>query len=170
MARPRKDAITSDMRRGSDGYGDQKPVDPPKHEDGTRLFLSPHQKQGFKVPVKDENGKPMMQVNPATNRLIIVNGKPIPVLKDCAFKTQSNNVKRGCLSYYETSDTEEIAILEALASDPNNEIMTEENYLKKQDPVKFELQKKVDEQDTVISTQQNVIAELEEKLRRLTGE
>jgi hypothetical protein len=170
MARPRKDAITSDMSRSSDGYGDQKPIDPPKKQDGMRLYLSPYQKQSFKVPVKGDDGLPMYQVDPATNRPIFVNGKKILVLRDCSFKTQSNNVKRGCLSYYETSDPDEIEVLEALASNKNNEILTEAAYLKKQDPVKYELQKKVDDQDTVISTQQNVIAELEEKLRRLTGE
>lgn len=169
MAKGRKEAFTTDMRRSSDGLEGRQFVELSEKEPEMKLYVSPHQKQGFKVPIK-VNGEVVMLTKPGTNMPVIINGRPVRALRDCSFKTQSNNVKRGCLSYYETNDPDEIEVLEALAADPSTEIMTEEMYLKKKDPTKYELQKKLDEKDDVITKKDNVIAELEEQLRKLTGE
>jgi hypothetical protein len=171
MARPRKDAITSDMARSSDGYEGGKFVELPENKKSNmKLYVSPHQKQGFKVPIIGNDGKHIMLTRPGTNMPVFINGRPVTAMRDCSFKTQSNNIKRGCLSYYETEDPAEIEVLEALSADPSTEILTEEQYLRKKDPDKFELKKKIEEQGELISTQTNVISDLEAQLKRLTGE
>lgn len=139
------------------------------------LFVSPHQKQGFRVPVRDADGKIMMAINNATGKPHLVNGRPIPVLRDCDFLTQSNNVKRGCLSYFETDDPDEIEELTKLANAKGNEIMTEEMYLKSKDPVAYKLQKEIKAKDVELeklkeekSFDKDVIADLEAQIAKLT--
>lgn len=141
-----------------------------------KIYYSYHQKQGFKVPVKVD-GKVIMKTVYGSDKLEIVNGKPIPLYKDINFKTQSNNIKRGCLSYYETEDTDEIEILDALSLDPSTEIMTEEMYLKEKDPTKYEIEKELKAQKdenialkSALENKDDVIAQLNKRLAELQGE
>lgn len=174
MAVARKEAFTSDMRgKGEEFFKTELPELPEKKK--TVLFVSPHQKQGFKVPVRGEDGKIMMQTKPGTNMPVIINGRPVPMLADRDFLLQSNNIKRGCLSYYETDDPYEIEILTKLAEDPTTQIMTEETYLKKKDPINHKLRKEMETIKTTNATlmQENakksdIIADLEAQLEALT--
>jgi hypothetical protein len=173
MAVSQKEAITSARGRNEGLFNEGKPDLPSKIK--KMLYVSPHQKQGFKVPVRDSDGKIMMQINQATGRPHLINGRPIPALRDCNFLTQSNNVKRGCLSYYETDDPDEIETLNKLAAEKGNEIMTEEAYLKSKDPVAYKLQKDIKAKDVELeklkeekSFDKDVIADLEAQIAKLT--
>jgi hypothetical protein len=173
MAVSTKEAFTSNRGRNQGLFNEGKPELPTKNK--KMLFVSPHQKQGFKVPVRDSDGKIMMQINQATGRQHLINGRPIPALRDCNFLTQSNNVKRGCLSYYETDDPDEIEVLNALANAKGNEIMTEDMYLKSKDPVAYKLQTEVKAKDVEIEKlreektfDKDVIADLEAQIAKLT--
>lgn len=177
MAKAKKEALTSDNRGDREGLFNEKPVDMPVKKPETRLYVSAHQKQGFKVPVRDMDGKIIMQTKPGTNMPVIILGKPVPALRDCNFLTQSHNIKRGCLSYYETSDSEEISVLEALSADPSTEIKTEEMYLKAKDPIKYDMQKTIEAKDEAIDNlssenvrKDSVIADLEAQIKKITGE
>ena len=166
MAVSTKEAITSARGRNESLFTEGKADLPKKTK--KMLFVSPHQKQGFRVPVKDVDGKPMMAINSATGRPHLVNGRPIPVLRDCDFLTQSNNVKRGCLSYYETDDPDEIEVLNKLAAEKGNEIMTEEAYLKSKDPVSYKLQTEIKQLQEEKAFDKDIIADLEAQIAKLT--
>jgi hypothetical protein len=173
MAVSTKEAMTSARGRNEGLFSEGKPDLPTKNK--KVLFVSPHQKQGFKVPVKDFDGKVMMLTNTATGRPYLINGRPVPILRDCNFLTQSNNVKRGCLSYYETDDQDEIDALNKLAAQKGNEIMTEEAYLKSKDPIAHKLQTEIKAKDVELdklreekSFDKDVIKDLEEQIAKLT--
>lgn len=170
MARTRKDAITSDSLRADRSNGDEFVDVSDKKKKGMKLFVSKHQKQGFKVPLKDAIGNLVPLMQPGTNRQVFINGRPIFATRDCNFKVQSDDIKHGCLSYYEAYDLDEIEALEALASDPSTEIMTEEAYHKSKNPENFKLRKEIEAKEEIIDSQKNVIAELEERIKKLTGE
>jgi len=174
MAVSTKEALTSNRGRNDGLFTEGRPDLVKKTK--KMLFVSPHQKQGFKVPVREADGKIMTAVNNATGKTHLINGRPIPVLRDCNFLTQSNNVKRGCLSYYETDDPDEIEVLTALSNKGGNEIMTEEMYLKSKDPGAYEMKKKLtakEEEVAALQTEKaadkNVIAELEKQIAQLTA-
>lgn len=170
MARTKKDAITSDMFRMDRSSGAEFVDVSDKKKKGMKLFVSPHQKQGFKVPLKDSDGKPLPLLQPGTNRQVFINGRPVYAMRDCNFKAQSTDIKHGCLSYYEATDQDEIDILTTLAADPSTEILTEEAYHKSKNPENFRLTKTVEEKEEIIDSQKNVIAELEDRIKKLTGE
>lgn len=147
-----------------------------KPENKKRVYYSYHQKQGFKVPFLDENGKTVIKLRPGTNNPEIINGKVIPVMVDKNFSTQSNSIKKGCLSYYETDDPQEIEILDALSEDDSNEIMTEEKYLKNQDPKSFEVKAELKAEkeknaalENEVKASKDIIAELNAKLAAFEG-
>jgi hypothetical protein len=175
MARVLKSGLTSDMRPGNEErYKSPELPEPPKKQK-KNLYVSPYKKQGFKVPILGTDGKPMTLTRPGTNMPVFINGRPIQAMRDCEFLTQSDNVKRGCLSYYETDDLQEIEVLEKLAADSSNRIMTEETYLKMKDPVNYDLKVKLAEKDEKIvkmgeesKLQSEIIAELEAKIADLS--
>lgn len=170
MAKPRKEALTSDMIRLNRGdNSNEQTVQLPEEKKSINLYVSPYQMQGFKVPIKDENGKIQFQINPITGRTILIAGHPVPITRDCNFLCQSNNIKKGCLSYFEAKEgSDEDEVLRKLADDPNSPIVTDVEYRRTKDIVKFKLQEKLKEKEEITAIQKDYIAELEERIQKLT--
>jgi hypothetical protein len=170
MARPRKDAFTTESIRSNRGnLFEKENIELPKKKAKINLYVSPHQMQGFKVPVKDEDGKIMFHVNPFTGKPVLILGKPVPIVRDCNFLCQSNNIKKGCLSYFEAEEgSDEDVVLSALAAEPSSPILTDAQYRQSKDIVKYELQEKLRESESEKELQKDYIAELEEKIKLLT--
>jgi hypothetical protein len=140
------------------------------------VFYSLLKKQGFRVPVRGPDGKVLLKMRPGTMMPLLINGRTVYEMRDCSFVCVSDNVKKGCLSIYQTDDQDEIDALNILAADEQTKIMTEEQYKDLVFPETNRLQKELKSKEVELNNvksfsekQADTIAELEKQIERLTA-
>ena len=174
MANIFKAGVTADSRGNHEDIFKTKRPDPVV---GTKkaVFYSLNKKQGFRVPVRGQDGNVVLKLRPGTMMPQFINGRTIPELRDVDFVCISDNVKKGCLSIYQTDNQDEIEVLNGLAADDQTKIMTEESYKELVFPETNRLQKELKGKETELENvktfsekQADTIAKLEAEIESLT--
>jgi hypothetical protein len=174
MANIFKEGVTADRRGSHENIFVEKRPEPVE-KSKKAVFYSLLKKQAFRIPIKDQNGKVVPLMVPNTNMPRYLNGRPVPMLRDVDFTTLSDNVKKGCLSIYQTDDEDEIKVLNELSADDQTKIMTEEQYKNLVFPETNKLQKELKSKEVEIENiksysekQADTIAKLEAEIEALT--
>ena len=174
MANIFKEGVTADQRGNHEDIFKTKRPEPIV---GTKkaVFYSLNKKQGFRVPVKGLDGKPILKMRPGTMMPMLINGRTLSEMKEVDFTCISEDVKRGCLSIYQTDNEDEIEILNGLAADGQTKIMTEDQYKNLVFPETQRLQKELKTKEVELDNvksysekQAETIAKLEAEIESLT--
>lgn len=146
-------------------------------------FYAQFLRYSFDYNAVDENGKQKYLTNPATGQQKYdnVTGEPIPIHKSGVFKTLSDKMSKGYLSYFEFDPSDESAqnqelgkALFALAQNKAIKVETQEAYDLRTNPEKAAetarvraLQSELEAKEEVLSSKDETIAALEAKLKAL---
>ena len=106
---------------------------------------------------------------------LLINGRTVPEMRECDFTCISDNVKKGCLSIYQTDNDDEIKVLNELSADDQTKVMTEDSYKNMVFPETHKLQKELKTKEVELENvksysekQAETIAKLEAEIESLT--
>ncbi len=133
-----------------------------------RTYYAPYVKYSFYVPVIGDDGKKVMKRHPITQALIMFNGMPQYERVQKFFSTISANISKGLLCQYETSDPNEIDVLDGLVADSGTKVMNEQQYEKFRDPNVFAMKQELDKERAKVTEKEDVIEKLTKQIEELT--
>ena len=133
-------------------------------------FFSKNVSKAFVVPLRDENGKPILKTN-ALGAPIMEGANPVFLHKVRRFEPVSRDIKHGTLCLYdceEGSPEYEALMAKAEAGDPD--VLTREQYEAQRNPEAHVIAKENEALKAESAAKDDQIAEMHETIKRLSRE
>jgi hypothetical protein len=123
----------------------------------------------FRVPIRDPDDpkKFLVKRSPLTGAIILQRGMPIPEMRTVSFVALGVNPARGLSCKYETSDPDEIEVLDKLVEDQSSDVLDEKTWKKIENPAAYEREKAAEAlkaKDAELTAERQENADLRKKL------
>lgn len=129
-----------------------------------KRYYAPVLKTGLYIPVKDDNGKPMVMKDAGGNK-IMRNGQFVPQERMVEFTPVVTNPKLGTYCVLETSDPDVIEVADKAVADRSSPVVSEDQWKKSRNKEAYQIEKQLEgvkgERDALAKANSDQSAEIE---------